>query len=219
MAIAEYLKRLKDMKFLLATYLNIKGVQADEEERFNTLIPKVLQIRGGKSERKILFHYGSDVQKNYGDNIFTFFQNGIQNLDSYIRNGKEFCCAANQYMISYTQTDFSWDGHVFTASTQPFSVDENTSIVMTYQSGVTEKGNLYLIPAEGKSPADTIQNYIYTSVYNGNRFELPFYWLDCREFISELIQCINVRPGSYYICWLGRSDNTHPMISDISILF
>ncbi|MCI6582529.1 MAG: hypothetical protein MSH15_11210 [Oscillospiraceae bacterium] len=219
MAIVNYLKELKEQKKQLAANITVKGVQANESETFNTLVPKVLQIQNntGTTPKKSIFHYG--MPDKYGDTIFTVFQNGIQNLDSYVRNGKAFCCADNQYTICYTQSDFSWDGHVYTASTEPIIVDENTAVVMTYMSGVTEKGEMYLIPADGKADDDTIQNYIYTSVFNGNRYEQKFWWLDCSEFISHLIPCRVSAPGNYYLCWLGRSDNTHPVISDITVVF
>lgn len=219
MAIIDYLKELNTQKTQLANILNSKGVQASETETFNTLIPKVLQIENGngKTTRKNLFRFG--MPDKFGDKIFAVFQNGIQNLESFISHGNRLCCAENQYTICYTQEDFSWDGHVYTASVEAFNADESTAIVMTYCSGVTEKGEMYLIPAEGKAYNDTVQNYIYTSVCNGNRYELPFWWLDCREYISGLIPCRGITPGKYYLCWVGRSDNTHPIISDITIIF
>lgn len=217
MAVYDYLKALEKQKKQLAENLNTKGVYAKEDETFNTLVPKVLQISASTTSKKKLFRYGMpDV---YGDTVFTIFQNGIQDLNSYIRNNKRLYCAENQYTISYTQEDFSWDGHVYTASIEPIRVDENTVVVMSYISGVTEKGEMYLIPADGKSIDDTVQNYIYTSIFNGNRYDQKFWWLDCREFISHLIPCRVPEPGNYYLCWLGRSDNTHPIISDITIIF
>ncbi len=219
MAVMEYLKALNEQKTLLSTYLNAKGVHAEESETFNSLVPKVLMIESGnsKSTRKNLFHFS--MPDRYGDTIFAVFQNGIRNLESFISHGNRFCCAENQYTLCYSQEDFSWDGHVYTASTEAFSTDENTVIVMTYCSGVTERGEMYLVPADGKKADDTVQNYIYTSVCSGNRYELSFHWLDCSEFISELIHCSGVTAGKYYLCWVGRSDNTHPVISDITIIF
>ena len=219
MAIYNYLQALDEQRRQLAANLNTKGVQANEDETFNSLVPKVLQIENstGTAPKKNLFHYG--MPDKFGDTVFTIFQNGIQDLNSHIRNGKRLCCPENQYTLCYTQEDFSWDGHVYTASTESVRVDENTAIVMTYTSGVTEKGEMYLIPADGKASDDTVQNYIYTSVFNGNRYEQKFWWLDCSEFISHLIPCRVPAPGNYYLCWLGRSDNTHPVISDITIIF
>lgn len=59
-----------------------------------------------------LFSYGNDVPEKYGSTIFTIYQNGIQDLSSYIRNHKLFCSAESGYALSYNQTDFGmgWSG-------------------------------------------------------------------------------------------------------------
>lgn len=165
-----------------------------------------------------LFSYGEDVPEKYGDNIFTIYQNGIQDLNSYIRNGKPFCSAANGYALSYNQTDFGWDGQVYTASTTPITVRSGTAIAVTAQSGVTEKGAMYLIPTAGKSDSDTVQNYIYTSVTTGNCVELPFYWLYCDTFITGLTACDSAAEGEYYLCWVGRSNNSHPVVREVKVM-
>lgn len=165
-----------------------------------------------------LFSYGEDVHEKYGDNIFTIYQNGIQDLNSYIRNHKPFCSADNSYALSYNQTDFGWDGQVYTASTTPITVSSGTAIAVTAQSGVTEKGAMYLIPTAGKSDSDTVQNYIYTSVAGGNCVELPFYWLYCDTFITGLTACDSAAVGEYYLCWVGRSNNTHPIVREVKVM-
>ncbi len=163
-----------------------------------------------------LFNYGEDVPEKYGDSIFTIYQNGIQDLSSYIRNNRPFCSVTNGYALSYNQTDFGWDGQVYTASTTPITVKSGTAIAVTAQSGVTEKGAMYLIPTAGKSDSDTVQNYIYTSVTTGNCVELPFYWLYCDTFITGLTACDSVADGEYYLCWVGRSNNSHPVVREVN---
>ena len=165
-----------------------------------------------------LFSYGEDVPEKYGDTVFAIYQNGIQDLSSYIRNNKPFCSAESGYALSYNQTDFGWDGQVYTASTTPITVSSGTAIAMTAQSGVTEKGVMYLIPTAGKSDSDTVQNYIYTSVAGGNCVELPFYWLYCDTFITGLTACDAAAEGEYYLCWVGRSNNTKPVVREVKIL-
>ena len=165
-----------------------------------------------------LFSYGEDAPEKYGSTIFTIYQNGIQDLSSYIRNGKPFSIAANGYALSYNQTDFGWDGQVYTASTTPITVKSGTAIAVTAQSGVTEKGAMYLIPTAGKIDSDTVQNYIYTSVTTGNCVELPFYWLYCDTFITGLTACDSADDGDYYLCWVGRSNNTHPIVREVKVM-
>ncbi len=165
-----------------------------------------------------LFSYGEDVPEKYGDTVFTIYQNGIQDLSSYIRNNKPFCSADNSYALSYNQTDFGWDGQVYTASTKAITVKSGTAIAVTAQSDVTEKGAMYLIPTAGKSNSDTVQNYIYTSVTTGNCVELPFYWLYCDTFITGLTACDVAMPGEYYLCWVGRSNNLHPIVREVKVM-
>ena len=165
-----------------------------------------------------LFSYGEDVPEKYGDTVFTIYQNGIQDLSSYIRNNKPFCSADSGYALSYNQTDFGWDGQVYTASTTPITVKSGTAIAVTAQSGVTEKGAMYLIPTAGKSDSDTVQNYIYTSVAGGNCIELPFYWLYCDTFITGLTACDSAADGEYYLCWVGRSNNSHPIVREVKVM-
>ena len=165
-----------------------------------------------------LFSYGEDVPEKYGDTVFTIYQNGIQDLSSYIRNNKAFCSADNGYALSYNQTDFGWDGQVYTASTTPITVRSGTAIAVTAQSGVTEKGAMFLIPTAGKSDSDTVQNYIYTSVTTENCVELPFYWLYCDTFITGLTACDSAADGEYYLCWVGRSNNSHPVVREVKVM-
>ncbi|MBQ6944800.1 MAG: collagen-like protein [Ruminococcus sp.] len=165
-----------------------------------------------------LFSYGEDVPEKYGSTIFTIYQNGIQDLSSYIRNHMPFCSAESGYALSYNQTDFGWDGQVYTASTTPITVKSGTAIAVTAQSGVTEKGVMFLIPIAGKSDSDTVQNYIYTSLTTGNCVELPFYWLYCDTFITGLTACDSADDGEYYLCWVGRSNNTHPIVREVKVM-
>ena len=165
-----------------------------------------------------LFSYGEDVPQKYGSTIFTIYQNGIQDLSSYIRNNKPFCSVGNDYALSYNQTDFGWDGQVYTASTQAVSVSESSAFVISYQSGAAEDGRLYLIPVSGKSDSDTVQNYIYTSVSSGNCTEITFAWLQTSGFVTVLTTLSSVTPAEYYLCWVGRSNNTKPVVREVKIL-
>ena len=213
--IAEYLQELLTQKANLAENLKIKGVDADSSETLNTLVPKVLNIQNGGGYKKLpLFLCGSD---KYADSVFTIFQNGIEDLSGYIRDNKAFCRASNGYVLNYSQEDFSWDGFVYTASTKPFHVSADTAIALQYQSGTTEQSNLMLIPVSGKSASDTIQNYVFTSIRSHRYFEVPFHWLYCETTITSLGLCESVPEGDYYLCWLGRSNNTHPLLKSVIV--
>ncbi len=217
MSIAALLQELINQRNHLADHLVMMGVSAERTETLNSLVPKVLQIQNGGLQKQPLFFYGSDAPEKYGDKVFTIYQNGIQDISGYIRNNRQFCSVENNYALSYNQTDFGWDGQVYTASIEAFTVNSETSVVFCYSSGFLESGSLFLIPTSGKSEKDTVQNYIFTSLNTQNYVEVPFYWLQCSEFITQMIQLDAVPNGEYYLCWLGRSDNTHPVMRGVTI--
>ena len=41
--------------------------------------------------------------------------------------------------------------------------------------------------------------------------------LQCDTFITSLGLCEAVLPGQYYLCWLGRSNNTHPLVKKVAL--
>lgn len=57
MAIADYLNKLIELKNQLVANLNSMGVTADENEKLNTLVPKVLEC---KTEQNVEFVEGTD---------------------------------------------------------------------------------------------------------------------------------------------------------------
>lgn len=57
MAIADYLRKLVELKNQLVANLNSMGVTADESEKLNTLVPKVLEC---KTEQNVEFVEGTD---------------------------------------------------------------------------------------------------------------------------------------------------------------
>lgn len=191
----------------------------NEEIMHLRLLVESLQAEFAATEMVVLFEYGENVPDSYGNKIFTVYQDGIQNLANYINNSKTFCCEGNNYALSYNQTDFGWDGVVYTASTEPVSITADTSFAITYQSGAAEEGKLYLIPVSGKADDDTVQNYIYTSITTGNCVELAFQWLQCSDFVTVLTPITSVTPAEYYVCWVGRSNNTKPVVRKVYLLY
>ena len=191
----------------------------NEEILHLRLLVESLQAEFSATEMVVLFEYGENVPDSYGSSIFIVYQDGIQNLANYINSGKPFCCAENGYALSYNQSDFGWDGVVYTASIEPVKITAGTSFAITYQSGAAEEGKLYLVPVSGKSDSDTVQNYIYTSITNGNCVELAFQWLQCSDFVTVLTPINALTPAKYYICWVGRSNNTKPVIRKVYLIY
>ena len=61
MAIADYLRKLVELKNQLVANLKSMGVTADESEKLNTLVPKVLEC---KTEQNVEFVEGTDFAGN-----------------------------------------------------------------------------------------------------------------------------------------------------------
>ena len=217
MAIKDYLDHLVTLKDQLVANLNTMGVTSHERENLSMLVPKVLLIPKTGGKKTVVFQAGSNVPERYGDKIFTLFQEGIRNINSHISTGNQFCSAENGYELYYSQTDFGWDGQVYTASIEPVTITADSFILMTYECGCIEEGFMCLVPTSGRSEGDTIQNYIYTSVANHNYTEVSFGWLQTYGYNTMLYSAENVTSGEYYLCWLGRSDNSHPKIRSVVV--
>ena len=101
---------------------------------------------------------------------------------------------------------------------QSFSISKNSGIVLTYQSGASAVGELYLMrKISGRTYAELAQ-VVYEQVQSGNAAKLEFQWLQSNDFISVLVDCTDVAVGQYYLVWKGVSDNTHPKIKAIKVL-
>lgn len=77
---------------------------------------------------------------------------------------------------------------------------------------------MFLVPTVGKEEWDTIQNYVYTSLANKNYVDVPFYWLYCDTFITGLTACDAADDDEYYLCWVGRSNNSHPVVREVKVM-
>lgn len=171
-----------------------------------------------ESSAVILFQNGTDALEKYGDTIYTFYNNGYRSLDGFAQAYPNFCSAENDYALYYNQSDFSWAGTVYTMILKPFSISKNASIVITYQSGASATGELYLMrKISGRTYAELAQ-VVYEQIQKGNVIKLDFQWLQSADFISVLTECTDADVGDYYLAWKGVSDNTHPKIKTIKVL-
>ena len=166
----------------------------------------------------ILFQNGTDALEKYGETTYTFYNNGYRSLSGFVQTYPNFCSAENDYALYYNQSDFSWAGTVYTMILQPFSISKNSGIVLTYQSGASAVGELYLMrKISGRTYAELAQ-VVYEQIQSGNTVKLEFQWLQSTDFISILVDCSDVAIGDYYLVWKGISDNTHPKIKAIKVL-
>lgn len=219
MSIANYLTALDEQRDALARNLVTMGVSASESEKLNTLVPKVLQIPQTKPDIT-LFKASIDTLHDYGESIYTFYNDGYRSLTGFAESYPNFCSEENGYALYYNQGDFNWGAVIYTMCTEPVHITSANQILLTYKSGFTDLGEMWLVPKSDQqmSEAETAR-YIYEAIQNNQAVSIPFGWLNSVDnFITVLHDCGNVTDGEYHLAWKAVTDNTHPIIRKIKVL-
>lgn len=150
MSIANYLTALDEQRDALARNLVTMGVQASETEKLNTLVPKVLQIPQTKPD-VTLFKASIDTLHDYGEKLYTFYNDGYRSLTGFAESYPNFCCEENGYALYYNQPDFNWGQTIYTQCVTPVSVTQTSSILFSYRSGAADVGEMWLVPKSNQS--------------------------------------------------------------------
>ena len=219
MSIGNYLTALDEQRDQLARNLVTMGVQASESEKLNTLVPKVLQIPQTKPDIT-LFRASTDTLHDYGEKVYTFYNDGYRSLAGFAESYPNFCSEENGYAIYYNQPDFNWGAVIYTMCVEPVHITPSKSILFSYTSGATDIGEMWLVPKNNDtlSPADTAR-YIYEAIQNNQAVSVPFGWLGTvGNYINVLHECNGINDGEYYLAWKAVTDNTSPMIRSVKIV-
>lgn len=219
MSIAKYLTALDEQRDALARNLVTMGVQASETEKLNTLVPKVLQIPQTKPDIT-LFKASTDTLHDYGEKVYTIYNDGYRSLAGFAESYPNFCSEENGYAIYYNQPDFNWGAVIYTMCVEPVHISSSNKIMMSYKSGATDIGEMWLVPKNNDtlSPADTAR-YIYEAIQNNQAVSVPFGWLGTvGNYINVLHECNGINDGEYYLAWKAVTDNTSPMIRSVKIV-
>ena len=129
----------------------------------------------------------------------------------------QFCSAANDFVLSYSHECFNWDKSVLIVCAKSLSLTKNAEIVMSYQSGSSEAGSLYLVQKPQKIDIP-IGVYVNTEIDANRAASLDFQWLQSDTFITTITECTGISDGEYYLAWVGRSNNSHPKIRFLKVL-
>ena len=219
MSIANYLTALDEQRDALARNLVTMGVQADTSEKLNTLVPKVLQILQTRQETT-LFKADIDALHDYGETIYTFYNDGYRSLAGFSESYPNFCCEENGYAIYYNQQDFNWGATIYTQCVTPVHITRSHSILFSYMSGFFDFGEMWLVPQSNTamSAADTAR-YIHEQIMQGHGIHVPFNWLQTTDsYTNILLTCDTIPDGEYYLAWKAVTDNTHPFIRLIKVM-
>ena len=183
-----------------------------------TLIDLQAQIDALKNNGyTVLFEYGSDALSTYAPNIGVVLNGGFHTMTNFCEQYPHFCCEDNDYAIYYGQDDFNWDAQILTCVEKKLNLTSDSKIQIRYNSGATEDGELYLINPPGGKIDVPITLYARSEIEYGRAIQLDFQWLQSQKFITTETDCTGIQPGEYYLCWVGRSNNTHPIIQSVKV--
>lgn len=165
----------------------------------------------------ILFQSGQDAISTYAPNLSMILDGRYQTMADFLTAYPQFCSIENDFVLSYSQTCFNWDKSVLTVCAKPLSLTKNAEIVMSYQSGSSEAGRLYLVQKPQKIDIP-IGVYVNTEIDANRAVSLDFQWLQSETFITTITECTGISDGEYYLAWVGRSNNSHPKIRFLKVL-
>ena len=186
------------------------------ERTLESLQKQINNLTSGRNYT-ILFQSGQDAVSTYASNLSMILDGSYQTMTDFLAAYPQFCSAANDFVLSYSQECFNWDKLVLTVCAKPLSLTKNAEIVMSYQSGSSEAGSLYLVPKPQKIDIP-IGVYVNTEIDANRAVSLDFRWLQSDTFITTITECTGISDGEYYLAWVGRSNNSHPKIRFLKVL-
>ncbi|MFR2097945.1 MAG: hypothetical protein ACLS4X_06490 [Ruminococcus callidus] len=192
-------------------------VYSEKTERTLESLQKQIDNLTSGRNYTVLFQSGQNVISTYAPNISMILDGGYQTMEDFLTVYPQFCSAANDFVLSYSQECFNWDKSVLTVCTKPLSLTKNAEIVMSYQSGSSEAGSLYLVQKPQKIDIP-IGVYVNTEIDANRAVSLDFQWLQSETFITTITECTGISDGEYYLAWAGRSNNSHPKIRFLKVL-
>ena len=186
------------------------------ERTLESLQKQIDNLTSGRNYT-VLFQSGQNAVSTYAPNLSMILDGGYQTMTDFLAAYPQFCSAANDFVLSYSQTCFNWDKSVLTVCTKSLSLTKNAEIVMSYQSGSSEAGSLYLVQKPQKIDIP-IGVYVNTEIDANRAVSLDFQWLQSDTFITTITECTGISDGEYYLAWVGRSNNSHPKIRFLKVL-
>ena len=186
------------------------------ERTLESLQKQIDNLTNGRNYT-ILFQSGQNAVSTYAPDISMILDGRYQTMADFLTAYPQFCSAANDFVLSYSQTCFNWDKSVLTVCTKSLSLTKNAEIVISYQSGSSETGSLYLVPKPQKIDIP-IGVYVNTEIDANRAVSLDFQWLQSDTFITTITECTGISDGEYYLAWVGRSNNSHPKIRFLKVL-
>ena len=192
-------------------------VYSEKTERTLESLQKQIDNLTSGRNYTVLFQSGQNAISTYASNLSMILDGRYQTMADFLTAYPQFCSAENDFVLSYSQTCFNWDKSVLTVCAKPLSLTKNAEIVVSYQSGSSEAGSLYLVQKPQKIDIP-IGVYVNTEIDANRAVSLDFQWLQSETFITTITECTGISDGEYYLAWVGRSNNSHPKIRFLKVL-
>ena len=192
-------------------------VYSEKTERTLESLQKQIDNLTSGRNYTVLFQSGQNAISTYASNLSMILDGRYQTMVDFLTAYPQFCSAANDFVLSYSQECFNWDKSVLTVCTKSLSLTKNAEIVVSYQSGSSEAGRLYLVQKPQKIDIP-IGVYVNTEIDANRAVSLDFQWLQSDTFITTITECTGISDGEYYLAWVGRSNNSHPKIRFLKVL-
>ena len=192
-------------------------VYSEKTERTLESLQKQIDNLTSGRNYTVLFQSGQNAISIYASNLSMILDGRYQTMADFLTAYPQFCSVENDFMLSYSQACFNWDKSVLTVCAKPLSLTKNAEIVMSYQSGSSEAGSLYLVQKPQKIDIP-IGVYVNTEIDANRAVSLDFQWLQSETFITTITECTGISDGEYYLAWAGRSNNSHPKIRFLKVL-
>ena len=192
-------------------------VYSEKTERTLESLQKQIDNLTSGRNYTVLFQSGQNAILTYASNLSMILDGRYQTMADFLTAYPQFCSAENDFVLSYSQECFNWDKSVLTVCAKPLSLTKNAEIVMSYQSGSSEAGSLYLVQKPQKIDIP-IGVYVNTEIDANRAVSLDFQWLQSDTFITTITECTGISDGEYYLAWVGRSNNSHPKIRFLKVL-
>ena len=192
-------------------------VYSEKTERTLESLQKQIDNLTSGRNYTVLFQSGQNAISTYASNLSMILDGRYQTMADFLTAYPQFCSAENDFVLSYSQVCFNWDKSVLTVCAKPLSLTKNAEIVMSYQSGSSEAGRLYLVQKPQKIDIP-IGVYVNTEIDANRAVSLDFQWLQSDNFITTITECTGISDGEYYLAWVGRSNNSHPKIRFLKVL-
>ena len=192
-------------------------VYSEKTERTLESLQKQIDNLTSGRNYTVLFQSGQNAISTYASNLSMILDGRYQTMADFLTAYPQFCSAENDFVLSYSQTCFNWDKSVLTVCAKPLSLTKNAEIVMSYQSGSSEAGSLYLVQKPQKIDIP-IGVYVNTEIDANRAVSLDFHWLQSDTFITTITECTGISDGEYYLAWVGRSNKSHPKIRFLKVL-